>query len=220
MIEVAHIYKKYGRKEILKDINFRAKSGECVSIVGRNGCGKTTLIKILAGILKPEKGSILYYEKDPLHKKSLFHKYCGYVPQETPLIEELSVKDNLRLWGVGRSDQYERILDDFQLRDILKMRVSKMSGGMKRRLGIACALAEWPPILLLDEPTTSLDIYYKESIQAWLLEYQKMGGIVVMTTHDESEILQSDRCLVMVDGRLTELSGEDVTMQNIREFLK
>ncbi|MCI9417498.1 MAG: ABC transporter ATP-binding protein [Eubacterium sp.] len=220
MIEVAHIYKKYGRKEILKDINFRAKSGECVSIVGRNGCGKTTLIKILAGILKPEKGSILYYEKDPLHKKSLFHKYCGYVPQETPLIEELSVKDNLRLWGVGRSAQYERILDDFQLRDILKMRVSKMSGGMKRRLGIACALAEWPPILLLDEPTTSLDIYYKESIQAWLLEYRKMGGIVVMTTHDESEILQSDRCLVMVDGRLTELSGEDVTMQNIREFLK
>ena len=91
---------------------------------------------------------------------------------------------------------------------------------MKRRLGIACALAEWPPILLLDEPTTSLDIYYKESIQAWLLEYRKMGGIVVMTTHDESEILQSDRCLVMVDGRLTELSGEDVTMQNIRGFLK
>ena len=64
------------------------------------------------------------------------------------------------------------------------MKVSKMSGGMKRRLGIACALAEWPPILLLDEPTTSLDIYYKESIQEWLLRYQRMGGIVVMNIRE------------------------------------
>ncbi len=220
MIEVSHISKKYGRREVLKDISFQAKSGECVAVVGRNGCGKTTLIKILAGILRPQKGSISYFGKDVLQKKSLFSKYCGYVPQESPLIEELSVKDNLRLWGANRCAQYEQILDAFQLRDILRMKVSKMSGGMKRRLGIACALAEWPPILLLDEPTTSLDIYYKESIQEWLLRYQRMGGIVVMTTHDESEILNSDKCLVMAEGSLAGLSGEDVNMQNIREFLK
>ena len=74
----------------------------------------------------------------------------------------------------------------------MKMPVQKLSGGMKRRLSIACALAKWPPILLLDEPTTALDLYYKDRIQSWIREYKKMNGIVIMTTHDEKEIMESD----------------------------
>lgn len=219
MIEVSHISKKYGRREILKDIHFQAKSGECICVAGRNGCGKTTLMKILAGIIKPDGGSVTYFGKDPLRDHKVFHRSCGYVPQESPLIEELSVKDNLRLWGVWGSARRAEILDLFHLREILRMKAGRLSGGMKRRLGIACALAEWPPILLLDEPTTSLDIAYKESIRTWLFDYQKLGGIVVMTTHEESEILSGDRCLVMADGSLTELCGADVNMRQIRKYI-
>ncbi len=141
----------------------------------------------------------------------------GYVPQEPPLIEELTVKDNLKLWGVWQSEHRELLLSSFELEELLKTEVRKLSGGMKRRLSIACALAQWPPILLLDEPTTALDLYYKDNIQQWLMQYRSMNGIVLLTSHDENEILSCDRCLIMKQGKLTELMGEDLTIEEIRK---
>ena len=92
-----------------------------------------------------------------------------------------------------------------------------MSGGMKRRLSIACALAGWPPILLLDEPTTALDLYYKDNIQQWLRQYRQMNGIVLLTSHDEKEILSCDRCFIMKQGRMKELAGENFTIEEIQK---
>lgn len=132
-------------------------------------------------------------------------------------MDELTVKDNLKLWGVWQSEHRELLLSSFELEDLLKTEVRKLSGGMKRRLSIACALAQWPPILLLDEPTTALDLYYKNNIQQWLMQYRKMNGIVLLTSHDENEILSCDRCLIMEQGKLTELTGEDFTIEEIRK---
>ena len=132
-------------------------------------------------------------------------------------MEELTVKDNLKLWGVWQSEHRELLLASFELEDLLKTEVRKLSGGMKRRLSIACALAQWPPILLLDEPTTALDLYYKNNIQQWLMQYRSMNGIVLLTSHDENEILSCDRCLIMKQGKLTELTGEDLTIEEIRK---
>ena len=140
----------------------------------------------------------------------------GYVPQEPPLIDELTVKDNLKLWGVWQSEHRELLLSSFELEELLKTEVRKLSGGMKRRLSIACALAQWPP-MLLDEPTTALDLYYKDNIQQWLMQYRSMNGIVLLTSHDENEILSCDRCLIMKQGKLTELTGEDLTIEEIRK---
>ncbi len=109
------------------------------------------------------------------------------------------------------------LLSSFELEELLKTEVRKLSGGMKRRLSIACALAHWPPILLLDEPTTALDLYYKDNIQQWLMQYRSMNGIVLLTSHDENEILSCDRCLIMKQGKLTELTGEDLTIEEIRK---
>lgn len=220
MIEVTNICKKYKKNQILQNISFQVNCGERVVIVGKNGCGKSTLMQILAGVIKPNGGTIRYFGQEPLQKNSLFRKYCGYVPQENPLMEELSVQDNLKLWGVTGTKQYEHILDSFQLRDLLRTKAGKLSGGMKRRLAIACALAEWPPILLLDEPTTALDIFYKESIEQWLKEYNRLNGIVIMTSHDESEILSANRCLVMHEGAFIELEKKDICMQKIREYIR
>ncbi len=219
MIEVSHIRKKYGKKQILKDISFRVECGECVAVVGKNGCGKSTLLQIMAGILRADGGNIRYFGQDAGKDKKAFRKYCGYVPQDNPLMEELTVKDNLKLWGAGKNASCEEVILQFQLEDILSMPVEKLSGGMKRRLSIACALLEWPPILLLDEPTTALDIYYRENVRQWMGQYRKMNGIVVMTTHEEKEILEADRCLVMHEGKMLELDGSAIDMGKIRGYI-
>ena len=219
MLEVSNIKKSYGRKTVLEHISFHAESGECVAIVGRNGCGKTTLMQILAGVIRPNEGELRYFGKDPLSKKKYFHKLCGYVPQELPLMEELSVKDNLRLWGVGTRKEDQELIREFQLEELMRVTVAKLSGGMKRRLSIACALAQWPAILFMDEPSTALDLYYKESIGNWIKKYCGMNGIVVMATHDEKEILSCDRCLLMKEGKLCELSKEEMDIDFIKEML-
>lgn len=219
MIQLSHISKKYGKRPILHDVSFQVKCGECVAIVGRNGSGKSTLLQIMAGVLKADAGSIRYFGQEAGKNRKIFRKYCGYVPQDNPLIEELSVKDNLKLWGISPDSLSEELLARFQLKEIMNVTVSKLSGGMKRRLGIVCALADNPPIMLLDEPTTALDICYQEGVSNWIKDYRSMNGIVVMTTHNENEILAADRCLVMNEGKLIELTGDDINMQKIRAYI-
>lgn len=90
---------------------------------------------------------------------------------------------------------------------------------MKRRLSIACSLIYNPPIVILDEPTSSLDIYYKEGIQRWIHQYRNQDGIVVMTTHEEKEIMNADRCMVIVDGRLEEITDSVTRMEKVREYI-
>ena len=220
MLEVFNITKKYGRRIVLKDITFTANPGERIAIVGRNGCGKTTLMQILSGSMKPNSGDIRFFGQEPLRKRGVFKQFCGYVPQNSPLLPELTVKDNLKLWGVDKCPNYEYILDTFELRDMMKMRVKRLSGGMNKRLSIACAIATWPPILLLDEPTSALDIYYKESIEDWLSKYSEINGIVLLSTHEEKEIMSCDRCLFLKEGSLIEVPMDENTMDTIRKLLK
>ena len=118
-----------------------------------------------------------------------------------------------RLYFMPRKEIRKRTEELLEFCDLLKFRkrtVRKLSGGMKRRLSIACALVENPPFLLMDEPTTALDLYYKESIHQWMKTYQQKNGIILMTTHDESEIRNADRCLFMDEGKVQELDAEDI----------
>lgn len=219
MIKVEHITKKYGKRTILKDISFSANCGEKIAIIGRNGCGKSTLMQIMAGIMKPDSGSLQYFDKNPQKEQKVFRSLCGYVPQGNPLIEELSVKDNLKLFGATSKHIESDFLDNFELQPILNQKVASLSGGMKRRVSFACAVFYLPAILFLDEPTTALDIYYKTTIHNWMNTYQKMNGILVMTTHDEQEILMCDRCFFMSDGTLRELTAEERSLERIRNLI-
>ena len=215
MIEVHHVSKTFGKKQILKDINFEVKSGERVVIVGKNGSGKTTLLRIMSGIIKADTGEIQYFNEKAQSNGKVFRKCCGYVPQENPLIDELTVSDNLKLWSQN-NEVKKNIIERFELQDMLKMQVGKLSGGMKRRLSIACALLGEPKILILDEPTTALDLYFKNDIMNWLKAFQNDGGIVLMTSHDSTEILNADRCLLMSAGQLLELKKEEISIEKIR----
>ena len=210
MLEMKNVSGGYGRKQVLYNIDAAFESGRITSIIGKNGCGKSTLMQIMAGILKPDGGELCYFGKKAAYKSSTFRRFCGYVPQENPLMEELTVQDNLKLWGGSHNANTKELVAQFQLEDLLQTEVSKLSGGMKRRLSIACALVENPPFLLMDEPTTALDLYYKESIHQWMKTYQQKNGIILMTTHDESEIRNADRCLFMDEGKVQELDAEDI----------
>lgn len=215
MITVSNIAKSYGKKKILQDVSLTAAAGEMLVIVGRNGCGKSTLLKILAGAITPDSGELNYFGQNPLKDKRVFRERCGYVPQENPLMEELSVIDNLRLWGYDRRHPDNVLLEQFELSDILKTKVSKLSGGMKRRVSLACGVIEHPNVLILDEPTAALDIYYRDEMLQWLKKYQSNSGIVIMTTHEESEIMDADRCYLMNNGELIEIHDSERSMEKI-----
>lgn len=204
-IEIKHLAKKFRGKPVLKDIELTAESGKCIGILGSNGSGKSTLLSILAGIQSADQGAFLADGEDLLSHSKRRAATVGYVPQGTPLIEELNAKDNLLLWY--RREDMDRELEDGVLKllgigDFLKTTVSKMSGGMKKRLSIGCAMAKRPPVLLLDEPTAALDLACKERIAGWLRQYKAEGGILLLTTHDVMELDLCDEWYIIKDGIL------------------
>ena len=209
MIEVKNIYKRY-RNTVLDDISFTAEKGQCIGIIGANGCGKTTLLSIMAGVNKAQSGKI-YYNNELADRKSVFKKYIAYVPQENPLIDELTTKDNLLLWlGSNKKikDGFENgVLKDLGIDEFLNKQVNELSGGMKRRLSIGISLSNNAPIMLLDEPGSALDIYGKQEVNSYILNYVKNGGTVVMSTHDRDEIDLCTKLYKIEDGILKECEG-------------
>jgi ABC-2 type transport system ATP-binding protein len=209
MIEVKNISKRY-RNTVLDDISFTAEKGQCIGIIGANGCGKTTLLSIMAGVNKAQSGKI-YYNNELADRKSVFKKYIAYVPQENPLIDELTTKDNLLLWlGSNRKikDGFENgVLKDLGIDEFLNKQVNELSGGMKRRLSIGISLSNNAPIMLLDEPGSALDIYGKQEVNSYISNYVKNGGTVVMSTHDRDEIDLCAKLYKIEDGILKECEG-------------
>ncbi len=221
MITVTDITSSYGRKKILNGVYFEALRGDCVGIVGANGCGKSTLLSILAGTLKPKSGSVLYYDREAWKDNGsgrmrgsleVIRKMTGYVPQENPLIPELTVYDNLRLWYPDRKLLQQELEQGFLsllgVGEFSEKQVSRLSGGMKKRVSIGIAMAGMPPVLLLDEPSAALDLVCKEDIRKYLQIYLERKGTVVITTHEESELDLCSKLYVMKDGRLKETDRE------------
>ena len=202
-IELKHISKNYGRKSVLKDVSITAESGMCIGILGGNGCGKSTLLSVLSGIRKASSGSFTCDGVDMLRDRRLRSKIVGYVPQGTPLVEELSARDNLLIfYGSG---ELERELERGTLKllgidEYINVPVRKMSGGMKKRLSIGCAVANHPRLLILDEPSAALDLICKQSIQSYLRAYKRNGGMILLATHDEEELKLCDKWYILKNG--------------------
>lgn len=209
-IEAEHIKKHYGRKTVLNDICFDGASGQCIGILGANGCGKSTLLSVLAGVLKADGGSFTIDNENILWKNTKNGKMVGYVPQGLPLIEELSALDNLKLWYCDSRLDMEKelksgVLAMLGIYDFLKVPVNKMSGGMKKRLSIGCAVANDPCVLIMDEPSAALDLVCKERIHNYILDFKSRGGIVIIATHEEQEINLCDKHYIMKNGVLSPL---------------
>lgn len=141
--------------------------------------------------------------------KEVIRKMTGYVPQENPLIPELTVYDNLRLWYPDsqylKQELEQGFLHLLGIQKFVAKQVNKLSGGMKKRVSIGIAMAGMPPVLLMDEPSAALDLICKEDIRNYLEVYLKRKGTVVITTHEESELELCDKLYVMKDGKLRQI---------------
>ena len=222
-MEIKGIKKRYGKKQVLNDITFSAKEGECIGIIGGNGCGKSTLLNILAGVLSCDEGSFTYMGNELLGNTKLRSTIVGYVPQNTPLFEELSAMDNLRLWYTKA--EIRRELSDGALKmlgidSFIKTTVSKMSGGMKKRLAIGCSVAKKPKVLLLDEPSAALDLVCKESIYKYISEYKACGGTVIIATHDIMEFSLCDKLYILGGGTIMPYTYDGDNQRLITELVK
>jgi len=191
------VSKRYGERAALSDVTFAAGRGELVAIIGPNGAGKTTLLQIVAGALAPTAGSV-----------SLPPAQVGWVPQQPALYTKLSVAENLRLFArlEKRPDvpaSVERMLDQTGLRDRAGDEVGKLSGGNRQRVNIAIGLLAEPSVLLLDEPTSSLDPRQREVLWTFVTGLAEAGTSVVYATHNVAEAERyADRVLVLADGEL------------------
>lgn len=208
MITLSHICFSYHRKKVLEDLSLSIAPGTCVALVGNNGCGKSTLLSIIAGIRKPISGSYLLNGKTATSKS--IRQMIGYIPQDNPLIPDLTVKDNLKLWYSQSSYSYisdmkDGILAMLHLDEFLHVPVSRLSGGMKKRVSFAIALSSHPRLLILDEPSTALDLVCKKEIHTYLESFKKQGGTILFTTHEEQELNLCDKLYVFRNGTLREL---------------
>lgn len=207
MLKATDIKLNYGNHQVLDGVSLHVTPGTCCGILGVNGCGKSTLLKILAGVLPPTGGCITYNNEDALHSPAVFLNYAGYVPQDNPLMEELSVLDNLRLWYADsrlnlQAETDNGVLHMLGLHKVLKQRVSTLSGGMKKRLSIGIALANRPAVLILDEPTAALDIPCKDEIHSYLRLYMQNGGTIIIATHEEPDLDLCDQLNILRNGTL------------------
>ena len=205
-MKIEHIKKSFKEKDVLIDINLNASSGQCIGILGGNGSGKSTLLSILAGVAKCDSGCFSFEGNNLFSNTKLRSQILGCVPQGTPLFEELTAWDNLRLWypsvQVLENELKSGVLAMLGINDFVKVPVRKMSGGMKKRLSIGCAVAHKPKVLLLDEPSAALDLICKQRISNYLTEFKSNGGIVILATHDLQEIPLCDSLYILKNGIL------------------
>ncbi len=211
-LKVENIQKRYGKNRVLKGASFSCKKGQCIGIVGVNGSGKSTLLSIMAGVTNADSGEVIAEGTDILKDKSSMGRILGYVPQENPLIEDLSVRDNLKLWYCDSPYDLKKELKNGFLKTLgidayEKKTVKKLSGGMKKRVSIAVAVHNMPQLLLLDEPSAALDLIAKKIIRDYLKEYMASGGTVIIVTHDEEELDLCDSIYVVSDGKLKEVDA-------------
>lgn len=202
LIEIKDIRKQFGKKQVLTGIDITCTEGKIIGILGGNGSGKSTLFSILTGLLRADAGSFT------IDGKAVVGRYreemLGLVPQKPPLFEELTAKDNLLLWYDKAQMEAELdggVLNMLGIDAFLKTTVSKMSGGMKKRLSIGCAVAHNPKVLLLDEPSAALDLICKERIANYLLQYKARGNTVLLATHDAGEIALCDELYILKNGK-------------------
>jgi ABC-2 type transport system ATP-binding protein len=189
--------KRYGARTALRDVSFELAAGELVAIIGPNGAGKTTLLSILAGIQQPSEGEL-----------SSAAAQVGWVPQHPAIYSKLSVAENLRLFArlekVAEPEQtVARMLAETGLEDRADDEIGRLSGGNRQRVNIAIGLLSEPAVLLLDEPSSSLDPVQRERLWSFIGGLAGRGTTVVYSTHNVAEAERyGDRVLVLVDGEL------------------
>ena len=217
------IFKTYGKRPVVQDVSFHVEAGEIVGLLGPNGAGKTTSFYTVVGVVQPDLGTVTLNGKKlnglPIHTRA--KQGLGYLPQESSVFRGLSVDDNLNLvldFQSGsvtqKNARRDELLEEFGLIKVRKSLAIQLSGGERRRLEIARALAANPAFLLLDEPFTGIDPITIEDLQQLIFHLKARGLGILITDHNPPATLALvDRAYVMFDGKLI-FSGTSAEVAN------
>jgi len=215
-LEVTDLHAGYDGTPILTDIDFTVEEGEIVGIVGRNGVGKTTLLKAIMGLLDPESGSVRFDGEDLTHESADVHARSGigYVPQGRDVFPGLSVEQNLKIGeGIGDDDEtrYEQVYDYFPiLEERADQDAGTMSGGQQQMLAIGRALVGGPDLLLVDEPSEGVQPSIVQSITADLKRINEEFGTTILFVEQNLSVIQglSERCYAIDHGTIVDEIGD------------
>lgn len=227
VVKINKLVKRYGENIALDHFNLNVKEGEILGLIGPNGCGKTTAINCLLALLNYDKGEIKVFGEEITPYSYDIKKQIGVVPQEIALFMGLTVKENIDYFcSLYIEDRKERqgLVEDaisfVKLESYINYKPKELSGGLRRRLNIACGISHKPKLIILDEPTVAVDAQSRNFILDGIRDLNKDGSTIIYTTHylEEAELL-CDRIVIMDNGRdlVSGSSKELKNMLNIKE---
>ncbi|MET0193784.1 MAG: ABC transporter ATP-binding protein, partial [Hyphomicrobiaceae bacterium] len=207
---MAQVSRRRAGRQAVEDLSFSLNRGEVLGLLGVNGAGKSTTLAMLAGALRPDTGRIEIDGEDFVARPSLARTRLGWLPESAPLWPELSVDEHLmafsRLRGASRQDARkatDAIVARLQLGDLRRRLAGVLSQGQRQRLGLACALAHQPPLVILDEPANALDPVQVGELRRLIRERADAGAAVILSTHVLGEVMAvCDRVAILHEGRL------------------
>jgi ABC-2 type transport system ATP-binding protein len=228
-IQVQDLHKNFEDVYAVQGVSFDVQAGEIFSLLGPNGAGKSTIISMLACLLEPTKGDALVMGHSILHDPMAVKAAIGVIPQEIALYEDLSARENLNFWGkmyglrgAALRQRVDEVLEVIGLTERQKGRVSKFSGGMKRRLNIGIALLHKPQVIIMDEPTVGIDPQSRRNILDNVKELNQQGMTVLYTTHymeEAQELSQpSGHITIMDQGKVIAHGTHDELVKIVGEL--
>lgn len=190
MIAIQNLSKRFGKLTVLNHVHLACNKGECIALVGPNGCGKTTLIKSLLGMVVPTEGEILFQGKS-IKNDFAYRKHIGYMPQIGRYPENMTIGQVITMikhLRASETDLDEELLEQFDLQSLFDKRMGTLSGGTTQKVSAVLAFLFNPDVLILDEPTAGLDPLASETLKAKILEEKQKGKLILITSHVLSEL--------------------------------
>ena len=232
MIEIKNITKKFGKIEVLKNINISCREGNCIALIGPNGCGKTTLIKSILGMVIPDIGEIIFNRKS-IYNDFSYRNEIGYMPQIGRYPENMNIGQVIEMIKQLRKSNTsidDDLINQFHLNKLFNKKMRTLSGGTTQKVSATLAFLFNPKVLILDEPTAGLDPLASEVLKEKIIEEKKKGKLVLITSHLLSELDELITQLIfMQDGDvvfhksiddLKNETGEEKISKSIAKILK
>lgn len=225
LLEVKNLSKAYGEKKVVDQLRMQINEGEILGFLGPNGAGKSTTIKMIIDVETSEEGEIRYEDRPTREAMTYFKKSIGVVPQEIAVYEDISAYENVKffcsLYGYSNKELKRRVQEALEfvgLWERCKELPSKYSGGMKRRLNIACSIAHSPKLLIMDEPTVGIDPQSRKHIMESIKLLNQRGTSILYVSHYMEEIeALCDRIVIMDQGKLIEDLEKEKLKQKYKE---
>lgn len=223
-IRINNISRHYGEVEALKNISLEIQKGELFGFIGPDGAGKTTLFRIIVTLLKPDSGNVKINGLDTIKDYKEIRKIVGYMPGRFSLYQDLTVEENLNfyagIFGTTVQENYHLIMDIYSHIEPYKKRLAgKLSGGMKQKLALSCAMIHRPEILVLDEPTTGVDAVSRKEFWEMLKNLKESGITIIVSTPYMDEAAKCDRVALIQQGKIMAIDQPDNIVKEFKSEL-